>query len=273
MFNWLLLALFSVLPATAQLAGPTENPLMNIEALSPECMGQKFVKARAVTHYMIPLLDRYDKFHCDQLEGTCIYQKEGQSFLHNYGYRDQPLSEARCKNGYGNMSNCLHPCRVVAASMKHHRFGQIIFMKELVGQRCGNLQRDGFEMIHDGYVVVYDTGSPKHFNAPGRFDYFWGRCKDDRQGVCHEGGVDISAATTRQDYCVVWDPRKPLQNEGMRAAFENQVRFEAIRRGDNQAASDFDLTKTIGPDFGKKSQESQLSSQRGSYSAGAEEVP
>lgn len=222
-----------------------------------QCLDGKFAKANLVTHYMVPLFEKYNHYHCDQLEGTCIYKKNGVEMLHNYGYKDQVLANARCKNGYGNMNNCLHPCRVVAASMKHHRFGQILFIEELVGQRCGNLARDGYEMIHDGFVVVMDTGSPRHFNKLGRFDFFWGRCKDNRNGICAEGAQDISDATTKGNYCVVWDPRKPLKNDITRITFENLVRYEAVARGDHQAATDFDLTKAIGKRFSEAAAQTQ----------------
>ncbi len=202
-----------------------------------------YAKTNLVTHYMIPLLENYDHFVCDQLEGTCIYKKDGVEWLHNFGYTDEPLSQARCKNGYGNQQNCLHPCRVLAASMKHHTFGQIIFMKELVGQRCGNLARDGFEMIHDGYVVVFDTGSPRHFNKKGRFDFFWGRCKDDRGGECFEGGVEITAATSYGNYCIAWDPKKPKTNVAIKNAFTKMIRTEATLRRDYNASSEFSLDR------------------------------
>lgn len=206
---------------------------------APPCT--TFAKANLVTHYMIPLLDSYDHYICDQLEGTCIYNKNNVPWLHNFGYKDEPLSKARCKNGYGNKQNCLHPCRVLAASMKHHNFGQIIYIKDLVGKKCGNAERDGYEMIHDGYVVVYDTGSPKHFNKKGRFDFFWGRCRDDRGGQCFEGGVQVSAAATNSDYCIAWDPKKPKTNAVLKDTFTQVIKTEATLRRDYSAASEFNL--------------------------------
>jgi hypothetical protein len=139
------------------------------------------------------------------------------------------------------MKNCLHPCRVVAASMAHHTFGEVLFIKDLVGKKCGNLLRDGFEIIHDGYVVVYDTGSPVHFHEKGRFDFFWGRCKDSSDGVCHEGAEEISQATSHGDYCVVWDPKHPAVNASFKDSFSQSVRAEALSRGDTEAAAEFNL--------------------------------
>lgn len=220
---------------------PQTEPHDTPDPLTEQCLTHEFAKSKQVTHYMVPLLNKYNKRICDQLEGSCIYQKKAKPYLHNFGYKDQLLADARCKNGYGNMKNCLHPCRVVAASMAHHRFGQILFLKELVGKKCGNLERDGYEITHDGYVVVYDTGSPVHFNKTGRFDFFWGRCKTENNGVCPEGAEDISSATTNSDYCVVWDPSAPQNNVAIKAAVTAKVKAEALARGDLEAAAEFDL--------------------------------
>lgn len=217
--------------------------------ISPLCLPKKSGKTRVVTHYMVPVLKNFDHKICNQMEGTCIFTKNGQQYLHNYGYGDQLLRDARCKNGYGNMNNCLHPCRTVAASMKHHRFGQVLFIKSLVGKKCGT-QRDRTYMIHDGFVVVGDTGSPRYFNQTGRLDFFWGRCHSFKNGICQEGAVALSSSATSADYCIAWDPRDPLKNKVFKVDFVNRVRQEAIRRGDEGAASDFDLDKTIGPKFG-----------------------
>jgi hypothetical protein len=101
-------------------------------------------------------------------------------------------------------------------------------------------------MIHDGYVVVADTGAPSHFNQPGRFDFFWGRCKDKSQGVCREGAETLSRAASNSPYCMAWNPMDPLKNIDIKVDFQNHVIQEAIDRGDQGAAADFDLDKYVG---------------------------
>lgn len=211
-------------------------------AIHRRCLPGKSATLKTVSHYYVPLLEHYDDFTCNKMEGTCIYKKNGVPWLHNYGYEDEPLEFARCKNGYGNVQNCLNPCRTIAASTRHHRSGEVFFIKELVGQKCGN-RRDGTDMIHDGFVVVGDTGSPKHFNAPGRFDFFWGRCENKRNGICFEGAHVISEAVTKTPYCMVWNPADPLKNQDFKNEFVMKVKREALRRGDQGAADDFDLDK------------------------------
>jgi hypothetical protein len=210
------------------------------QAIHPKCL-HTTEKTKQVTHYMIPLLSSYNHQICDLMEGTCIYKKNSAQWLHNFGYSDQPLSKARCKNGYGNQHNCLNPCRTVAASMKFHKFGEVLFIQELVGKKCGNLKRDGFEMTHDGFVVVMDTGSPLHFNERGRLDFFWGRCAKRGDGVCLEGAEPISEAVSYSPYCTVWDPDQRNKNPDVRADFIQQVKAEALQRGDTGAADEFDL--------------------------------
>lgn len=225
----------------AQIVSATDVSLDEFEPakkIHPSCVDNVDHKTKQVTHYMVPLLEKYDDFVCNKMEGTCIYKKNGVQYLHSFGFSDVPLSQARCKNGYGNRSNCLHPCRTIAASMKHHRFGQIVYIPSLVGYRCGNKVRDGYEMIHDGFVMVGDTGSPKHFNALGRFDFFWGRCKNRSSGQCLEGAVSISRGTSQKPYCIVWDPNKPNTNKALRRQFIAVVKREARTRGDHGAADE-----------------------------------
>jgi hypothetical protein len=210
-------------------------------AINPSCIPNSTIKTKEVTHYMIPLLQSYNKKICDTIEGTCIYDKSGVPYIHNVGYPDVTVASSHCKNGWGNKHNCLHPCRTLAASMKYHQFGQIVFIKELVGLKCGNKVRDGFEMIHDGYMMVLDTGSPNYFHAPGRFDFFWGRCANQSGGNCYEGAIPISNATTNTDFCTVWDPRHPAVNADLKNAFVQQVRAEDHARGDDGAANDFNF--------------------------------
>jgi hypothetical protein len=211
------------------------------QPINSNCLPNTTVNTKEVTHYMIPLLQSYNKEICDVIEGTCIYDKGKVPYIHNFGYTDVPLAQSHCQNGWGNEHNCLHPCRVLAASMKYHQYGQIVFIKDLVGKKCGNLQRDGFELVHDGYMVVLDTGAPSDFHAQGRFDFFWGRCAKQRGGVCYEGAEPISDATSNTPYCTVWDPRSPNVNAAFKDAFVKQVQSEDRERGDLGAADDFKL--------------------------------
>lgn len=218
-----------------------EQPVELPEPLGPNCLPHRTFWAKQVTHYYVPLLTKFNQFVCNKMEGSCIYKKSAAEWLHNYGKKDELLSKADCKNGYGNKNDCLHPCRVLAASMMHHRYGEVLFFPELVGMTCGNKERDGFEIQHDGYMVVLDTGSPQKFNTRGRFDFFWGRCRDRSSGVCLEGAERISKALSKSLYCVAWTPSAPGQNVEFKTGFVQTVRNEALARRDNERAAGFDL--------------------------------
>ncbi len=240
--------LFTVLFSFTACANPSSSilePEQQIETteapVGPNCLPRKSFVAKRVTHYYVPLLTSFNAFTCNKMEGTCIFKKKGEQWLHNYGREEERLSKAACKNGYGNKSDCLHPCRVLAASMKHHRYGQVLYFPKLVGLKCGNKERDGFELTHDGYMVVLDTGSPTHFNDQGRFDFFWGRCKDRNGGLCLEGATTISDTLSNTPYCVAWDPGDGQKNVEVKLNFVTKVRNEALARGDSRQAADFDL--------------------------------
>src|SRR6476620_6427246 len=103
---------------------------LEVQAIHPKCL-EPTATTKQVTHYMVPLLNAYNHQTCDVMEGTCIYKRNSVQYLHNVGYTDEPLANARCKNGYGNRRNCLNPCRTIAASMRHHTVGEVFFLKEL----------------------------------------------------------------------------------------------------------------------------------------------
>ena len=53
-------------------------------------------------------------------------------------------------------------------------------------------------------------------------------------------------ALTFSPYCRAWRPQDPLHHDDVKLEIYNHVRSEAARRGDNQAASTFDLDEWIG---------------------------
>jgi hypothetical protein len=198
-------------------------------------------RTTSVTHYYVPLLKNYSSFECSQMEGVCRYWVNNVEYIANSGMPSVPLAKAECKNGvgYGRTWNCTHPCRSLAANPKFHRPGEIIFFPALVGKSCGSGQN---AMIHDGFMVVNDTGSPAHFNREGRFDFFWGECKNSHNGMCMDSGaIQISTLLSDSPYCRVWRPADPTYNEGIKIAFQTAVRTEALDRNDNRMAAAFDL--------------------------------
>ncbi|QDG74419.1 hypothetical protein [Labrenzia sp. PHM005] len=214
-------------------------------------------RTNKVTHYYVPLLenDPPNKRNCHSIEGVCKYISGGEKYIYNYTGEDAPngsvfveyakrhsklVSEAVCKHGkgYGIDTNCTHPCRSLAASTKHHRRGELLFFEELVGVECGSGKS---AMIHDGYAFVNDTGSPRHFNRTGRFDFFWGDCNSfNNDAVCLDGNaLKIDRELDGAEYRLIWSPHLPERNKDIMKSVEKSVREEASKREDGEAARNF----------------------------------
>lgn len=173
-------------------------------------------------------------------------KKYTPSFTKYATERHERLRDARCKFGigYGARDNCTHPCRSLAASRKDHEAGQVLYFPELVGKRCGS---GSSAMIHDGFMVITDTGSPKKFNHEGRFDFFWGDCKRyNKSSQCLEGNATkFSRILSGGEYCEAWSPRDPLHNEDLALELTNKIRQEAINRNDYRSAASFSLDQFV----------------------------
>lgn len=177
-------------------------------------------------------------------------EKQAASVTHYYIAPGTQISDYRCKNGFAYFGQpamagtCLHPCRALAADPRYHRPGEVIFFKNLVGLTCGS-GRD--RMVHDGFMVVTDNGNPDAINVEGRFGLFWGACTVEQNGFCmDEGAIALDFALTFSSYCRAWRPNDPLFHDDIKLAVYNTVRSEAVRRGDNHAASKFDLDSFVG---------------------------
>jgi hypothetical protein len=203
--------------------------------MSIVCGGTKVMRTNVVTHYYVPRMDHFSEFTCHQMEGTCHFKQKGTWYIANYGKKSMPLRDARCKSGYGYglPTNCVHPCRTLAASKRFHKPGEVIFFPNLVGMKCGTGKN---AMIHDGFMVVNDTGSPKHFNREGRFDFFWGECHKFGNGLCFDGGIAISQALSTSRYCRVWRTQDPTHNVDAKVKVYAAINQEA-RQGDDGNAS------------------------------------
>ena len=216
------------------------------------------LKTNKVTHYYVPLLGSAspNKRNCHSIEGVCKYLVDGSMHIYNYtgasvsdaGFEayarsnDVPVADALCKHGkgYGKKTNCTHPCRSLAASTKHHSGGELLFFPKLVGVACGT---GTSSIIHDGFMFVNDTGSPRHFNKTGRFDFFWGDCSSfNSNAVCLDGNaLKIDRMLDNADYEVIWKPEAPDTNRSAAEMFTLTVQAEAVKRDDGPEAVKFDL--------------------------------
>jgi hypothetical protein len=235
-------------------ARPVELPEQTLKDLgqrglqNPEhvCDPNSFRRAQSVTHYYIPLLQKFDKNICNKSEGVCRYFVQGVEYLANVGRQPEPIATAICKNGYGYGPgiNCLNPCRTLAAHRGSHPAGEVLFFPDLVGKHCGSGKN---ATVSDGFLVVQDDGSPTEFKDEGRFDLFWGDCQYFESGTCRDPGAqEISKLLTNASYCKVWTPEDPRRNAAVKNTLVRTVRAEAWTRGDSGAATNFDLDFWVG---------------------------
>ena len=108
------------------------------------------------------------------MQGSCLIREGNGVRSFNYvGYSKKEefyyFHESdllKCPFGYGVRSGCLDPYFSVAADPDHFKYGDVIFVPQLVGLELPDGQ------IHDGYLIVRDTGGG--IKGPNRFDFFVG---------------------------------------------------------------------------------------------------
>lgn len=106
------------------------------------------------------------------MQGSCLLMRNGVSRLLNYAgsnrgvHRFNFTDRSVCPYGFGVKEICLDPYFSVAADLKYHKAGDVIFVSKLRGLPLP----DG--RTHDGYVVVRDTG--ENIVGRDRFDFFTG---------------------------------------------------------------------------------------------------
>ncbi len=157
-----------------------------------ECQGQASCTPRSssdrynkgVTQYFAPRfsdLNGRRRRDCYDIEGTCIVD----DILHNVGMAPRDLSTTNCKYGFGtgvndyNPTNCLDPCRTVAADPGEYPIGTVLFFPSMAGKICPQTGQPV-----DGCFVVGDGGG--WIRGEGRFDFFTGDCLNYDRGVCRD---------------------------------------------------------------------------------------
>lgn len=82
------------------------------------------------------------------------------------------VPQKRCSYGYGVRNLCLIPFISVAADLRHHKPGDVLFVKALKGTQVPHPFKPKEWWTHDGYVVVTDRGGA--IKGSNRFDFFIG---------------------------------------------------------------------------------------------------
>lgn len=113
-----------------------------------------------------------EDFELCLLQGSCFVEHEGKIKSFNYHskkkgeHRFTEVNLSKCPYGFGVKGHCLDPYFSVAADLTYYSLGDVIFVPRLQGALLPNGE------IHDGYLIVRDTGSK--IIGPLRFDFFTG---------------------------------------------------------------------------------------------------
>jgi 3D (Asp-Asp-Asp) domain-containing protein len=114
-------------------------------------------------------------FNCG-LQGSCILKRQNEQSIYNVIKKikgeDRYVVVKNCAYGLGvhdsklKKAICLDPYFTVAADLKFHRPGDVIFVPKLVGVGLPSGHK------HNGYLVVRDKG--RAIKGADRFDFFSG---------------------------------------------------------------------------------------------------
>lgn len=146
------------------------------------CAKNKLINMRDPEGKILVQLCRNEILNC-AMQGSCYYSTTQDIRLFAYSGHvkvklpksDKVISEPRfkinhdlddCPYGMGTRKTCLDPYRSIAADMKFHKRGDVVYIPLLDGQVLPNGE------VHDGHMIVRDIGQA--ILGEGRFDFFIG---------------------------------------------------------------------------------------------------
>ncbi len=147
---------------------PTIYYIKSIEMDSQNCSSKKTIYSTAgkALHKVCA-----NDYKTCVIEGTCaiiddettvinyIEQKAGVPLF-------KEVDKNKCPYGLGVKNICLDPYYTVAADLKYHNPGDVIFVEEMKGTKLPNGE------VHDGFFIVRDRGGA--IKGANRFDFYTG---------------------------------------------------------------------------------------------------
>ncbi|MGZ5279203.1 MAG: 3D domain-containing protein [Pseudobdellovibrionaceae bacterium] len=106
------------------------------------------------------------------MEGVCQINRKNEARTFNFhGYLGKrpaffELKNGDCVYGFGVQSGCLDPFYTLAADLRHHKAGDVIYVPAIAGVVLPGGQK------HSGYFVIRDKGG--RIDGANRFDFFTG---------------------------------------------------------------------------------------------------
>lgn len=131
------------------------------------------------------------------MEGSCQIARGEDVRSFNYQglsggrYVFFEITSGGCVYGYGVQSTCLDPFYTVAADLRYHKAGEVIYVPKVAGVVLPN------GSLHSGYFIVRDGGGA--IKGANRFDFYSGSLtwNDDRNPFY---GLQISDPKKRFSY-------------------------------------------------------------------------
>lgn len=150
----------------------------------------------------------YRHFFGCRLQGSCLVKTQEKTLKLTFNLERNRLEiSPACPGGQGSTGACLIPFHSLAADMKHHQGGDIIFIP-----RVRDLQiRLPNGQYHSGYFIVHDKGTK--VLGPHRFDFFTGFVPHGKTNPFT--WVKLSDPNSRWPYQKITDPQ--LKDQVMKA--------------------------------------------------------
>ena len=147
------------------------TPILNLD-IDYKCSANEPTRTvRDTSKKEIANLCPKDILNC-KMQGTCIFISNKKRYTLKYAKQDQrePLfnlvSDPLCPYGRGSSNYCVDPFFSVAADLRFHKIGDVIYLPKLVGLYLPTGE------VHDGFLIVRDKGSM--VIGEDRFDFFTG---------------------------------------------------------------------------------------------------
>lgn len=146
-------------------------PILDIKRVDTDCRENEKQPIKNIQGQTITQVCESDYRVCVK-QGTCMLNEPRGMRIINFTTRRGKIPlfsdkiKKECPYGLGFKDACLDPYYTVAADLKFHKLGEVIFVPTVRGMKLSNGD------THDGYFVIRDSGS--NLKSEKRFDFFTG---------------------------------------------------------------------------------------------------
>lgn len=165
-------------------------PILDVKRVDVDCRDNEKQPIKNIQGQTITEVCESDYRMCVK-QGTCMLNEARGMRIINFATRRGKVSlvsdkiKKECPYGLGFKDVCLDPYYTVAADLKFHKLGDVIYVPSARGTKLPNGD------THEGYFIVRDSGS--NLKSEKRFDFFTGFDHDtDASNIFKKIGLDTS---------------------------------------------------------------------------------